>query len=209
MNSLSVSDVLAAAWWPELLSVKDSSSWGALVARFGVPVNTLRSALAAAGQTKAPQPAGRKPGKAAAPAAPPAPPAPATSPALVRFRNELGKRPDSEVAVLAGVSPDAVKAYRRTLGVPPFRRLPPGSPAAAAAAVAASRKEATRPDAVVVRRRDTDEVRRELREPERAPLAAAESGVVSGTVAPVGALSKKRRPLMLGFRKAIGCLMTT
>ncbi|MES2638435.1 MAG: hypothetical protein V4850_03105 [Myxococcota bacterium] len=242
MSTSPIDDTLSASWWPELLSVKDTLSWAALSAKFGPSANTLRSALAAAGQSKAPMAPGRKPkngaaasspvaakasvaspapakssGKApkaskpgkptpvakAAPAkaaakpaaskAKPAEAAPVAAPAdvLAPFRAKLGNAPDADVATLAGVSADDVKAYRRAHDIPAFRRAPPsrgGTPTEAPAAAVAPRGKANDADQVVRRRRASsdgamNEVTVRTPAPERAPEPVAASAAPVGDAA--------------------------
>lgn len=116
--SVSPKDVHEAAWWPELLAVKDGLSYDALAQRFRVPVHTIRRALELAGETKVNLPRGPK--------ARGAPAGPSTGP-LDHLRAKAGKMPDAEVAAQAGVSVDEVKHYRREHGIAAFLRAPPGA----------------------------------------------------------------------------------
>jgi hypothetical protein len=241
MSTSPIEDTLSASWWPELLSVKDTLSWAALSAKFGPSANTLRSALAAAGQSKAPMAPGRKPKNGAGASSPVAAKAAVTSPAkspakapkaskpgkptpvakaapakaaakpapskakpveaapadvLAPFRAKLGNAPDADVAALAGVSADDVKAYRRAHDIPAFRRAPPsrgGTPTEAPAASVAPRGKANDADQVVRRRRASSDgamnevtVRTpapETRAPERAPEPVAASAAPAGEAA--------------------------
>jgi hypothetical protein len=106
-----IKDIPSAAWWPEFLAVKDSMTWGDLAEKFGVSAIALRKALESTGATKVAQPRGRKPRAVETPAAPDA---------LARFRSKLGKVADEKIAAKAGVSRNAVGAYRRRLGIPAY-----------------------------------------------------------------------------------------
>lgn len=116
--SVSPKDVHEAAWWPELLAVKDGLSYDALAQRFRVPVHTIRRALELAGETKVSLPRGPKARGA---------PGAAGSGPLDHLRAKAGKVPDAEVAAQAGVSVDEVKHYRREHGIAAFLRAPPGA----------------------------------------------------------------------------------
>ena len=149
-------EAITAPWWPELLAVKDTLTYAALCERFGVSMHALRRALELAGETKVSMPRGRKPkADASAPVGDP----------LDRVRARIGRAPDSEIAELAGVSVENVKAYRQEHGIAPFLRPPPSFGGAA--------------KAVVLRRRDTGDGARaqvrlaEVREPviEAAPVS--------------------------------------
>lgn len=93
--------------------------------------------------------------------------------ALAAFHGIVGTRPDAEVATLAGVSAEAVKAYRRAHGIAPFLRSPPGMVPPPPPA-----------ESVVRRRRDAKETRVEIRAPVAKPAApAVEAPVVEAAAA--------------------------
>lgn len=168
--SIRAEEALVAPWWPELVEVKDTLTYAQLARRFPLPTHVLIRSLALAGLSKAPMPRGRKaagsgllaPDAPAVRAEPAAPVGEATGPDWLP--REVGRRPDAEVAALAGVTLDEVKFYRRKHGIAPFLRPPPSFADLATkpehGAVAPSAAAATKADglaAVAVRRRTDGE----------------------------------------------------
>lgn len=172
--SLSPDEALAAPWWPELLAIKDTLSYADLCARFGVNTYTLRRALELAGETKVNMPRGPK--RRVTAASETEQPEPTTGSPLDRVRSKVGRVPDSEVAELAGIGVDDVKAYRREHGIAPFLRPPPnlGAPPRAAPPPAI-RVQPSISEPVVLRRRPAEDGAAEetVRRPVAVPVVPA------------------------------------
>ena len=218
-----VDKVLSARWWPELVQIKDTNSYAALAERFGAPLQAIRAALLRAGLQKTAMPRGPKP-RAAEPA--PEVPTPGERSPDQQLRELAGTMPDPQVAERLALTPEEVKAFRRTHDIAPYLRPPPG-PAVArqvqeptpSASAAPALKPSQAP--VVLRRRKnakgtTEQVaHRHVWAPEPVPPAQVEPEAATGPKSPVPrshtpvAARKHQRPVrsvLDAFRGAMGAV---
>ncbi|MES2641072.1 MAG: hypothetical protein V4850_16395 [Myxococcota bacterium] len=107
-----------APWWPELLAIKDETTYTDLATRFGVTVYAIRKALERTNETKVSLPRGPKASGEKSPADP-----------LAAVRDRLGTASDAEIAgaAAAGLTVEMVRDERKRLGISRFRRAPDGA----------------------------------------------------------------------------------
>ena len=114
-------------WWPELIAAKDDMSLRELAARFGVSAAAISIAFKRNGITRTAAASGPKKGTGGRPrkaAKPKRAGAPRKTPSmkrdviprrskLARYRDQMGKVVDREIAEMAGVTTSAVTNYRK------------------------------------------------------------------------------------------------